>query len=110
MLDPKQFEVVNVGISGATICREENYGEYFTSDPGYQQALVSQPDVAILWFGLNDGFKLNIDKIKADFTAVYVKLIKDWKSIAPKLYLVIPPPMDPQCKTKHKDRIDMINV
>ena len=87
----KQWVVVNLGVSGATLLK--NGDKPYNRLPQYGQAMQRKPDVATIALGTNDSKPQNWSK-KADFEGDYKSMIADLKKANRKVvvYCCVPPP------------------
>lgn len=83
------FEVLNFGVSGATMLKKGNKPYWKT--PEYQQVLSSRPDLVFIKLGTNDSKQIN-RKEMASFVTDYKDMVHSFQGLAtkPKVVLLLP--------------------
>jgi acyl-CoA thioesterase I len=96
-------QVINAGISAKTmlkkgLCNDMGDCSYWNTD-SWPQALKSNPDVVTIMLGTNDAKSFNWEGIQQNlgdyFALDYVDMVRIIRQLkpAPKIYLVVPPPL-----------------
>lgn len=83
------FEVLNFGVSGATMLKKGN--KPYWNTPEYQQVLTSSPDLIFIKLGTNDSKQINREQM-VDFVADYKDMVHTFQSLKskPKVVLLLP--------------------
>lgn len=86
------YEVLNFGVSAATLLRHGDYS--YWEREAYGQALNSCPQIVIIMLGTNDSKPHNWQR-KAEFEGDYRALIASFKALPshPRIYLCTPAPV-----------------
>ena len=89
----KKYEVVNFGVSGATMLKKGNKPYWKTEK--YKEALGFNPDIIILMLGTNDSKPVNWSLGDNNFEKDYNNMISVFQQLKanPKIYLGLPPPV-----------------
>ena len=82
-----KWEVSNFGHSGATLLKNGNKPYWKLNE--YKAALESNPDVVIIKLGTNDSKTINWDKYSAEYATDYIELIKSFRELPTKPYIII---------------------
>jgi lysophospholipase L1-like esterase len=85
-----EWEVRNFGYSGATVLKQGDIS-YFSLDT-YQQALASNPDVALFCFGPNGSRSPNRGYIQESYVSDYIDLIDSFTALPsnPQIWICYP--------------------
>ncbi|MCX2450288.1 GDSL-type esterase/lipase family protein [Pedobacter sp. PLR] len=88
MLGPA-YEVLNFGVSGATMLKKGN--KPYWNTPEYQQVLASRPDLVFIKLGTNDSKLINRAQM-GSFVADYKEMVHSFQGLAskPKVVLLLP--------------------
>lgn len=83
------FEVLNFGVSGATMLKKGNKPYWHTKE--YQQVLTSKPDLVFIKLGTNDSKQINRAEM-VSFVADYKDMVHSFQGLAskPKVVLLLP--------------------
>jgi sialate O-acetylesterase len=83
----EQFEVKNFGVSGTTLLSAGH--KPYIKTPAYQEAMLYQPDIAIIHLGLNDTDPRNWPDYRDNFIKDYYTLIDSFRKTngAIKIYI-----------------------
>jgi lysophospholipase L1-like esterase len=88
-----EYEVKNFGVSGRTLLKKGDYP--YWNEPQFQEVKDFAPDILVVKLGTNDSKPQNW-KYKNEFTADYIKMIKEFRKSMPrkgKVYICIPAPV-----------------
>lgn len=83
------YEVLNFGVSGATMLKKGN--KPYWNTPEYQQVMNSAPDLVFIKLGTNDSKQINRAEMPG-FEADYKEMIRAFKALStkPRLVLLLP--------------------
>jgi lysophospholipase L1-like esterase len=89
MLGQEQYEVLNFGVSGATMLKKGN--KPYWNTPEYKQVINSNPDIVFIKLGTNDSKLINRSQMQA-FEQDYTDMVRVLKSLAthPRIVLLLP--------------------
>ena len=89
----KKYEVVNFGVSGATMLKKGNKPYWKTKE--YKNAIDFNPNIIILMLGTNDSKPINWNSNNNNFEKDYNDMISKFLQLKsnPKIYLGLPPPV-----------------
>lgn len=88
-----EYQVKNFGVSGRTLLKKGDYP--YWNEPQFQEVKDFAPDILVIKLGTNDSKPQNW-KYKNEFTADYIKMIKEFRKSMPKkgkVYICIPAPV-----------------
>lgn len=89
----KKYEVINFGVSGATMLKNTNLSYWNLQE--YKDALDFNPASVIIMLGTNDSKSTIWTIHKDEFVADYTEMINAFKNLKskPDIYIALPPPV-----------------
>ena len=86
----KDYQVINLGVSGTTMLKEGDHPYWKTGQ--MKRALESKPDVVVIMLGTNDTKPQNW-KFKDHYATDYKAMIAEFKKLdtKPKIFICLPP-------------------
>eukprot|EP00928_Gymnodinium_smaydae_P065756 TRINITY_DN48851_c0_g1_i1.p1 TRINITY_DN48851_c0_g1~~TRINITY_DN48851_c0_g1_i1.p1 ORF type:complete len:261 (+),score=32.76 TRINITY_DN48851_c0_g1_i1:70-852(+) len=108
-----KYDVMNFGISGATLVKKSGLLSYWDSDQ-YASALKSDPDIVVIQLGTNDAWHSSFterSEFVRQFEGDYADLIKSFKELPsqPIVLMSLPPPMYKPTSVKSYRNSTLIN-
>ncbi len=89
----KKYEVINFGVSGATMLKKGNKPYWKTKE--YKNAIDFNPKIIVLMLGTNDSKPINWNSGNNNFEKDYNDMISKFQELKsnPTIYLGLPPPV-----------------